>query len=133
MIPIRDENPTRRIPFVNYALIVINVLVFLWQVSLGPSGEAAFYSLALIPLDVTSGFDIGDVRSIFTSMFMHAGLMHLLGTMLYLWIFGDNVEDVLGHGRYLLFYLAGGFAASLTHTFLYPTSTIPTVETVEKV
>ena len=117
MIPIRDENPTRRVPFVNYALIVINVLVFLWQVSLGPSSDVALYQLALIPLDVTSGFDMGDVRSVFTSMFMHAGLMHLLGNMLYLWIFGDNVEDMLGHFRYLLFYLAGGFAASLTYVF----------------
>ena len=127
MIPIRDENPTRRVPFVNYALIAINLLVFFWQVSLGPSSETAFYSFALVPLDVTSGFDMGDLRSVFTSMFMHAGLMHLLGNMLYLWIFGDNVEDALGHFRYLLFYLAGGFAASLTHVFLYPSSTIPTV------
>jgi membrane associated rhomboid family serine protease len=127
MIPIRDENPTRRFPIVNYALILINVLVFLWQVSLGTSSDAAFYRLALIPLDVTSGFDVGDVRSILTSMFMHAGLMHLLGNMLYLWIFGDNVEDVLGHFRYLLFYLAGGFVASFTHVLLNPTSTIPTV------
>jgi len=127
MIPIRDENPTRSVPFVNYALIAINVLVFLWQVSLGPDNEAAFYGLALIPLEVTTAFDLGDVRSIFTSMFMHAGLMHLLGNLLYLWIFGDNVEDVLGHFRYLLFYLVGGMAASLTHVFLYPASTIPTV------
>ena len=127
MIPMRGENPTRRVPFVNYALIVINILVFLWQISLGPSSDAAFYRLALIPMEVTSGLDLGDIRSVFTSMFMHAGLMHLLGNMLYLWIFGDNVEDVLGHFRYLLFYLAGGFAASFTHVFLYPTSTIPTV------
>ena len=127
MIPIRDENPTRRFPFINYALIVINVLVFLWQVSLGPGGEAVFYRLALVPMDVTSSLDLGDLRSILISMFMHAGLMHLLGNMLYLWIFGDNVEDVLGHFRYLLFYLAGGFAASLTHILLYPSSTIPTV------
>ena len=127
MIPIRDENPTHRVPFVNYALIAINIMVFLWQLSLGSSGDVAFYRLALIPLDVTSGFDLGDVRSILTSMFMHAGLMHLLGNMLYLWIFGDNVEDVLGHFRYLLFYLAGGFAASLTHILLYPSSTVPTV------
>ena len=127
MIPIRDETPTSRVPFVNYALIVINILVFLWQISLGPSSDAAFYRLALIPMEVTSGLDLGDIRSVFTSMFMHAGLMHLLGNMLYLWIFGDNVEDVLGHFRYLLFYLVGGFAASFTHVFLYPTSTIPTV------
>lgn len=127
MIPIRDENPTRRVPFVNYGLIMLNVLVFLWQISLGPQGESALYRMALIPLDVTRGFDLGDVRSIFTSMFMHAGLAHLLGNMLYLWIFGDNVEDALGHARYLFFYLAGGVAASLTHILLYPTSPVPTV------
>jgi membrane associated rhomboid family serine protease len=127
MIPIRDENPTRRVPFVNYGLIVLNVLVFLWQISLGPYGEAALYRMALVPLAVTTGFDWGDVRSIFTSMFMHAGLTHLLGNMLYLWIFGDNVEDALGHARYLFFYLAGGIAASLTHVLLYPTSPVPTV------
>ncbi|PWH18339.1 MAG: rhomboid family intramembrane serine protease [Anaerolineae bacterium] len=127
MIPIRDENPTRRVPFVNYGLILLNVLVFLWQVSLGPAGEAALYRMALIPLDVTRGFDLGDLHSIFTSMFMHAGLVHLLGNMLYLWIFGDNVEDALGHLHYLLFYWAGGVAASLTHVFLYPLSQVPTV------
>jgi membrane associated rhomboid family serine protease len=127
MIPIRDENPTRRVPFVNYGLITLNVLVFLWQISLGPQGEAALYRLAMIPLDLTRGLDLGDVRAIFTSMFMHAGLTHLLGNMLYLWIFGDNVEDALGHGRYLFFYLAGGVVASLTHALLYPFSQIPTV------
>jgi membrane associated rhomboid family serine protease len=127
MIPLRDENPTRRFPFVNYGLIALNVLVFFWQVSLGPYGEIALYRMAFIPLNMTSSPDLGDVRAIFTSMFMHAGLAHLLGNMLYLWIFGDNVEDALGHARYLFFYLAGGIAASLTHVFLYPTSQVPTV------
>ncbi|GAB4505323.1 MAG: rhomboid family intramembrane serine protease [Anaerolineales bacterium] len=127
MIPIRDENPTHRVPFVNYGLIALNVLVFLWQVSLGPYGEMTLYRMALIPRNVTAGFDPGDVRAILTSMFMHAGLTHLLGNMLYLWIFGDNVEDALGHARYLFFYLAGGVAASLTHVLLYPTSPVPTV------
>lgn len=127
MIPLRDENPTRRFPFINYGLIALNVLVFLWQWSLGPYGEIALYRMALIPLNVTSGLDMGDVRAILTGMFMHAGLTHLLGNMLYLWIFGDNVEDALGHARYLFFYLAGGAAASLTHVFLYPTSQVPTV------
>jgi membrane associated rhomboid family serine protease len=127
MIPIRDENPTRSFPFVNYALIAINVLVFLWQVSLGSNANAALYRMALIPSNVTSGPDLGDARAVLTSMFMHAGLMHLLGNMLYLWIFGDNVEDVLGHFRYLAFYLLGGVAASLTHVFLNPSSTVPTV------
>lgn len=132
MIPIRDENPTLRVPWVNYFLIAVNVLVFLWQVSLGPAGDAAVYSLALIPYNLTQGLltrglELGDVRAIFTSMFMHAGLTHLLGNMLYLWIFGDNVEDALGHFRYLLFYLAGGVFAALTHAFMYPLSRVPTV------
>ncbi len=127
MIPIRDENPTLRVPWVNYFLIAINVLVFLWQFSLGPGGDAAVYSLAFIPYNLTRGLDLGDVRAMFTSMFMHAGLTHLLGNMLYLWIFGDNVEDALGHVRYLLFYLAGGVFAALTHAFIYPFSRVPTV------
>ncbi len=127
MIPIRDENPTRSVPFVNMTLIAINVLVFLWQVSLGRSSEAALHRLALIPINVSSGLDLGDLRAVFTSMFMHAGLAHLFGNMLYLWIFGDNVEDTLGHTRYLFFYLAGGVVASLTHVFLYPTSRVPIV------
>ena len=84
--------------------------------------------MALIPAQITQGFSLVGARVILTSMsFMHAGLTHLLGNMFYLWIFGDNVEDTLGHLRYLLFYLAGGFIASLTHIFLYPTSTVPTV------
>ena len=127
MIPISDENPTRRVPYINYALIALNVLVFIWQISLGPSGQTALYQMALIPYNLTSGLDLGDARAMLTSMFMHAGLAHLAGNMLYLWIFGDNVEDVLGHFRYLLFYLAGGVAASLTHVVLYPNSSIPTV------
>lgn len=127
MIPIRDENPTRTIPFVNYGLIGINLLVFIWQISLGPDGDALVSQMALIPANVTRGLDPGDARAILTSMFMHAGVAHLLGNMLYLWIFGDNVEDALGHLRYLLFYLAGGFVASFAHILLYPTSTIPTV------
>jgi len=127
MIPIRDENPTHHVPVVNYGLVTVNILVFLWQIGLRSTDVSAYYRLALIPLNVTSGFDIGDMQSLITSMFMHAGLTHLLGNMLYLWIFGDNVEDVLGHVRYLFFYLAGGLVASFTHILLYPTSTAPTV------
>jgi len=127
MIPIGDDNPTRRFPFINTSLIVLNIAVFLWQLSLGDNGEAVLYQMALIPVNVTRGLDLGDAGAFLTSMFMHAGLAHLLGNMLYLWIFGDNVEDVLGHGRYLLFYLAGGAAASAAHIALYPLSDIPTV------
>ena len=127
MIPIRDQNPTRHTPVMNYLLIAANVLVFLFFLMAGANQEALVYQFALIPSNVTAGVDLGDVRDIFTSMFMHGGWAHLLGNMLYLWIFGDNVEDRLGSFNYLLFYLAGGVAASLAHILTNPGSQIPTV------
>ena len=127
MIPIRDQNPTRHAPVMNYLLITANVLVFLFFLMAGANQEALVYQFALIPSNVTAGVDLGDVRDIFTSMFMHGGWAHLLGNMLYLWIFGDNVEDRLGSFNYLLFYLAGGVAASLAHILTNPGSQIPTV------
>ena len=93
----------------------------------GDNQEALVYQFALIPSNITAGVDLGDVRDIFTSMFMQGGWAHLLGNMLYLWIFGDNVEDRLGSFNYLLFYLAGGVAASLAHILTNPGSQIPTV------
>jgi membrane associated rhomboid family serine protease len=127
MIPIRDQNPTRHAPVMNYLLITANVLVFLFFLMAGDNQEALVYQFALIPSNITAGVDLGDVRDIFTSMFMHGGWAHLLGNMLYLWIFGDNVEDRLGSFNYLLFYLAGGVAASLAHILTNPGSQIPTV------
>ena len=127
MIPIRDQNPTRHAPIMNYLLIAANVLVFLFFLMAGANQEALVYQFALIPSNVTAGVDLGDVRDIFTSMFMHGGWAHLLGNMLYLWIFGDNVEDHLGHVGYLLFYLAGGFVAAGAHVLVNPSSQIPTV------
>ncbi|HQN43408.1 MAG TPA: rhomboid family intramembrane serine protease [Anaerolineaceae bacterium] len=93
----------------------------------GPEQERLVYQFALIPASFSNGIDLGDITDIFTSMFMHAGLAHIAGNMLYLWIFGDNVEDRLGSFKYLLFYLAGGLAASLTHLLFNPNSQIPTV------
>ena len=127
MIPIRDEIKTHRVPIVNYILIAVNVAVFLLTYVLSRDPNAVFYEFALLPLDIHQGLDVGDFRDIFTSMFMHAGWFHLLGNMLYLWIFGDNIEDRLGHLRYLLFYLAGGIVAAFAHYFTNPTSTIPVV------
>ena len=127
MIPIRDSIPTRRVPIVNYALIGANLLVFLLMWLAGPEQERLVYQFALIPASFSNGIDLGDITDIFTSMFMHAGLAHIAGNMLYLWIFGDNVEDRLGSFKYLLFYLAGGLAASLTHLLFNPSSQIPTV------
>lgn len=127
MLPIQDEIRSHRFPFVNYSLIALNIIVFIIELMAGPNLEAALYEIALIPANVTAGFDLGDLKAIFTSMFLHAGLSHLLGNMLYLWIFGDNVEDRLGHFWYLVFYLAGGVVASFAHVALNPNSVIPTV------
>ncbi len=127
MIPIRDQIPTRRVPYVNYILIAANILVFVLQWLAGANQEALVYQFALIPASFRDGFSLGNISDIFTSMFMHAGLAHLGGNMLYLWIFGDNVEDSMGHGKYLLFYLLGGLIASLAHIFTNSASQIPTV------
>ena len=127
MLPIQDEIRAHRFPFVNYSLIALNIIVFILELMAGPNLETALYEIALIPANVTAGFDLGDMKAIFTSMFLHAGLSHLLGNMLYLWIFGDNVEDRIGHFWYLVFYLAGGVVAAFAHVALNPNSVIPTV------
>ena len=132
MIPLKDKNPTHRVPVVNIALIVANIAIFLYEVSLGPRIGQFFLTFGVVPSDIvesfTSGrFRIGAVFSLFTSMFLHGGWLHLAGNMLYLWVFGDNVEDKLGHGRYLVFYLVCGLAASLLHVFIAPSSSMPTV------
>ena len=127
MIPLRDEIRTRTVPIVNYLLIAANIFVFVIQWMAGTNQDALVYEYALIPSQFTRSLSVGDVTDIFTSMFMHAGLAHIAGNMLYLWIFGDNVEDSMGKFKYLVFYLVGGLVASLTHIFTNPTSAIPTV------
>ncbi len=127
MIPIRDEIKTHRTPIVNYVLILVNVVVFLLTYVLNTNPEGVYSQFAFFPNEIRQGLDLGDVRNILTSMFMHAGWVHLLGNMLYLWIFGDNIEDRLGHINYLIFYLAGGVFAAFAHYLTNPTSTIPTV------
>jgi membrane associated rhomboid family serine protease len=127
MIPLRDQIPTQRVPVVNYALIAVNIVVYVVQWLAGPYQESLVYQFALIPAQFTAGPGLGDIADIFTSMFMHAGLAHLGGNMLYLWIFGDNVEDSMGPGKYLSFYLVGGVVASLAHILTNPGSQLPTV------
>lgn len=127
MIPIRDEIKTKRIPFVNYTLIAINIIVFLIMVLNPAKIDSIVMGNALIPTDVTQGFKISVLKNFITAMFMHAGWMHLISNMLYLWIFGDNIEDRLGHVGYLLFYLAAGIFASGLHIFFNPTSNIPSL------
>lgn len=134
MIPLKDHNPSRRIPFVNLIIIAINIGVFIYQFFYMPQGPAHIINmLGVIPRELFSLTDIGlptpipTPLTLFSSMFIHGGWLHLLGNMLYLWIFGDNVEDRLGHGRYLMFYLAGGVIASVVHAFIFSDSTVPCV------
>jgi membrane associated rhomboid family serine protease len=128
MIPLRDDNPRRTFPAVTYLLIALNVLAFLWQVSLGASLERVLYGIAFIPARFwVPGHWAADLITIVASMFLHGSLMHIGSNMLYLWIFGDNVEDRLGHFRYLLFYLLCGFIATYAHAFFSPGSNIPAI------
>ena len=127
MIPLRDENPTSTTPIVTYTLIALNIVVFIFQWTMGGTQSSLISSFALIPAQFTDGVGLGDISDIFTSMFMHAGFAHIGGNMLYLWIFGDNIEDVMGHIPYLMFYLVGGIAASVAHIASSPASEIPTV------
>ncbi len=135
MIPLHDDNPTSLTPFVTVGLIAACVLVFLWQVSLPPEAmEAALYGYGMIPAvlfgerELAPGLAaIPAELSVVTSMFLHGGWMHLIGNMLYLWIFGNNVEDAMGHGRFVAFYLLCGLAAAFAQAFQDPSSTVPMI------
>ncbi len=135
MIPIRDDNPTATKPLLTVTLIAVNLLVFLYQVSLSPkAGQLFVFQFGAIP-SVVSGDQrlpsqvavIPPVLSLFSSMFLHGGWMHLIGNMWYLWIFGDNIEDAMGRMRFLSFYIISGLAASLCHALTNLTSQIPTI------
>ncbi|WP_247889105.1 rhomboid family intramembrane serine protease [Azospirillum brasilense] len=134
-LPIYDDNPTRRTPVVTMALIALCVMVFLWQLSLGArAGNLAVYSFGLVPAVLFGYADLPEPlrvvppwMSVVTSMFMHGGFLHLAGNMLYLWIFGNNVEDSMGRGRFVVFYLLCGTAAALAQSFAAPTSQVPMV------
>jgi membrane associated rhomboid family serine protease len=120
MIPLRDVIPSRSTPVVTVSIIVLNALVFVYQLSLGDAAQAFVFAHGLVPAEFS-------IVSLFTSMFLHGGLMHFGGNMLYLWIFGDNVEDRLGRARFVVFYLMCGMAAALAQTFANPNSPVPMV------
>jgi membrane associated rhomboid family serine protease len=134
MFPVHDDNPTRITPYVTYLLLIACVLVFFWQLSLGDAQQQAVYSFGVIPsvLFATKSLPV-ELQilpawlTIFSSMFLHGGWMHLIGNMLYLWVFGNNVEDAMGHGRFIVFYLLCGLLAALTQAVLNPDSEIPMV------
>ena len=123
VFPLYDDNTERqRTPFVNYALIAINIFVFVVLQGLG-TNEQFTYALSTVPFEIVTGQDVitptpvSVYFTLLTSMFMHGGIAHILGNMLFLWIFGDNIEDRLGHVRYIIFYLICGVLASLAHVF----------------
>ncbi|NNF52274.1 MAG: rhomboid family intramembrane serine protease [Gammaproteobacteria bacterium] len=135
MIPLRDDNPVANTPYITYALILSCVIVFLYQLTLDARGSQVFiYSFGVIPAVL---FDYVELRggavavpafaTIFTSMFLHGGVMHLLGNMLYMWIFADNVEDDLGPRRFIVFYLVCGIAAALAQALFEPRSQVPMI------
>ncbi len=134
MIPLRDINPTYRTPVVTITLIAVNSAVFLYQLMLSREATAAlYYSLGMVPARVPLAFtspEIGFAQAfmpLFTSMFLHGGFWHLLGNMWFLWVFGDNIEERMGHLRFALFYLLCGVGAGLAHVLAELSSTVPAV------
>jgi len=129
MFPIRDNLPTRRLAWVTIILITINVLAFVAELLWMAEGtlDQAIYTMGVVPYEVTHTFSLSVAVSFLTSMFLHGGFMHIAGNMLYLWIFGNNVEDVVGRLRFLLFYLFCGFAASGAQVLMQPDVRVPTI------
>ena len=138
MIPIRDDTPRFSTPFVTYFIIALNTLVFLFELSVSEQGRGALngliYHFGVVPWrfeHVLAAWPASSLTGLFlpilTSMFLHASWLHLIGNMWFLWIFGDNIEDYLGHFSYLLFYLVCGFAAAITHILLNAGSRLPSV------
>lgn len=140
MLPLKDDIPSRSLPLVTIGIIVANVVAFTYQASLQIGGDPTTTRAAqdlvgefgLVPCRLTgqcaSGLEVPHpTLTVLTSMFLHGGLFHVGGNMLYLWIFGDNVEDTLGHGRFLGFYLAAGAAAAVSQVLMSPSSTVPMI------
>ena len=134
MIPLADDNPTHSKPIITIGLIVICCLIFLWQLGLGQSNRAAILALGVIPASLLQDALLPEALrwvspelTLITSMFLHGGFMHLIGNMLYLWIFGDNVEDILGKPVFIIFYAVCGVVAALSQALPDPSSTIPMI------
>jgi membrane associated rhomboid family serine protease len=135
MIPVRDDQPRFSTPYITYFLIGLNLVIFLFEASLSPRGfKVILFQLGMIPANITgvltgsheTGLAAAFVPTL-TSMFLHGSWMHVIGNMWFLWIFGDNIEDYLGHFKYLLFYLLSGLGAAFAQVILNPHSSVPTV------
>ena len=135
VVPLRDNNPITITPYVTYGLIAANILAFLYEANLPPQELDVFFHLAaVVPQELTASFSgipvnqpVPEWTTLITSQFLHGGFLHLAGNMLFLWIFGNNIEDRLGHAKFLFFYLACGILASLTQWFFSPDSAIPSL------
>ncbi len=138
MVPLKDDNPYEITPYVTYSLIIANVLVFLYQLSLSPAAlEAFFQTWAVVPRELTASFISGEFAlspqgvpewvTLFSSQFLHGGFLHIISNMWFLWIFGNNVEDKLGHFKFLLFYLTCGALAALVQWFFTSGSAVPSL------
>lgn len=129
MLPLRDDLPTRRLPVITITIIGINVVVFVAELLLeaGGSLDSFFMNWGVVPYEVTNQFGLHALATLFTSMFLHGGFMHVLGNMLYLWIFGNNVEDTMGRLKFTIFYLLCGVLAGLAQVAAGPNSEIPAI------
>jgi hypothetical protein len=132
VFPFRDHLRSSIRPWVTWVLIAVNVAAFVYELSLGPAVEGFLSTYGVVPARLIEGWSGGqrswsEAGTVLSSLFLHGGWLHLIFNLWFLWIFGDNVEDRLGHGRYLVLYLAAGAAASVAHVLANPTSTIPTV------
>ncbi len=135
MVPLRDNNPITITPYVTYGLVATNILVFLYQLSLTPQQLEGFFHLAaVVPRELSANFagisvnqPVPEWMTLITSQFLHGGFLHIAGNMLFLWIFGNNIEDRLGHVKYLIFYLTCGILAALSQWFFSQNSGIPSL------
>lgn len=133
MIPLHDDNPTRIFPVITIFLIGLNSLIFFYQLSLGKYAQVFVFKYGAIPWEIIHNIDQGPKipfpvqLTLFSSMFLHGGFFHLTGNMLYLWIFGNNIEDSLGHLRFIVFYVTCGIIAAASHILISPDSQIPMI------
>jgi membrane associated rhomboid family serine protease len=134
MIPLKDDVPTRTFPIITIAIILVNIVVFLWSRTLSTKSQLSLvYTYALVPKELLASLSSRpdllpyNVLTIFTSMFLHGGILHLGGNMLYLWIFGNNVEDTLGHARFVVFYAFAGIVAAMAQFSFDPASRVPMI------
>ncbi|MDO8885691.1 rhomboid family intramembrane serine protease [Candidatus Oleimmundimicrobium sp.] len=127
IIPIHDDNPTQTISWATMSLIIINVTIFIYELSLGSGLDMFIKEYAMTPYLIVQFPSISTYLTLITSIFLHGGWIHVIGNMLYLWIFGNNIEDVLGHGKFLVFYFLCGLGGAIGHIIFNPTSTIPSL------